>query len=164
MNLEGPENSFSRVDGSQPRPRSPAVAPRRSAFQWPDRALALAVPGGLLCGRFPRAWPAASSETRACETGANASVTRRRLWTPRVMWLVSRGRALVYLYVCVCVSCFSCRCDACMCLLARWRCFFRLAAFNFVNGSVSRCCCSLRLGRVEKMARLEKSNTIKVTH
>ena len=52
-----------------------AVALRRSAFQLPDRALALAVPGGLLCRRCPpRAWHAASSETCACETGANASV------------------------------------------------------------------------------------------
>ena len=64
----------------------------------------------------PRAWPAASSETRACETGANASVTRRRLWTPRVMWLVSRGRALVYLYVCVCLASRVAAMPACACL------------------------------------------------
>ena len=64
----------------------------------------------------PGAWPAASSETRACETGANASVTRRRLWTPRVMWLVSRGRALVYLHVGVCLASRVAAMPACACL------------------------------------------------
>ena len=60
----------------------PAVAPRRSAFQWPDRALAHGVPGGRLRRWSPtRACPAASSGTSSCGTGAHASLTRRQLRT-----------------------------------------------------------------------------------
>ena len=58
----------------------PAVAPRRSAFQWPDRALAHGVPGGRLRRWSPtRACHAASSGTSSCDSGANACVTCRRL-------------------------------------------------------------------------------------
>ena len=60
----------------------PAVAPRRSALQWPGRALAHGVPGGRLRRWSPtRACPAASSGASSCGTGAHAPLTRLQLRT-----------------------------------------------------------------------------------
>ena len=143
-----------------------ALPPSLPAAQRSNGPIVLSLspcPAALLCGWCPtRARLAASSETRACETGANASVTRRRLWTPRVMWLVSRGRALVYLCVCVCLASRVAAMPACACLRVG------AASFGLPRSSMStvlsvvvvvRCCLAALKNLLD-----EKSRTIKVTH